>query len=96
MSDDPGYYGRPVDDPDGEAAALDQEHRDALDEARFDAVSRALDNPEVAAGVMELLTPDGHPTGGRGRVMWGEPGHVPFCGCRDQGATVVMDDRCTL
>ncbi|GLY08255.1 hypothetical protein [Actinoplanes sp. NBRC 101535] len=29
---DPGYYGRPVDDPDGEAAALTQEHADHLNE----------------------------------------------------------------
>lgn len=39
--------------------------------------------------------PGNHPTGGRGVPLWGEPGHVPMCGCRDTGGSVsVMDDRC--
>jgi hypothetical protein len=44
---DPGYYGRPVDDPDGEGAALDQEARDMaaeLDQAE------ALTRERLAGG----------------------------------------------
>lgn len=64
--DDPGYHGRPVDDPDGEAAALDQEQEHDRQIAWWAQQFYSPEYPQcpaVDAGGLECAGPAGHPDG---------------------------------
>lgn len=48
------------------------------------------------ARLIAAMHPDNHPTGGKGTVSWGEPGHAPLCGCRFDGTVMIRDGRCNV
>lgn len=53
-----------------------------------------MNDTETLAEMISALRPEGHPTGGKGTVSWGAPGHVRLCGCRIHGSLSVQDKRC--